>query len=105
MKFREHRGGLSESLETQREIPATAEAAALEASRVLGRHVEPSEIRVQACGYDARIMWQTFLLFVEGDGPFGYCDEQLPGVPEARVVLTRPRKFGKATEAELAGPR
>lgn len=93
MMFREHRGGLIESLETQREIPATREAVALEASAAIGLAIEPAEIKVQACGYDQRTMSQTYLLSVKGVGVIGFCDEPLPEAqlsgPSAEELVRR----------------
>lgn len=74
MKYRQHRGGLSESLETTREIAATKEAIALEASLELGRVVTNREIAVEPYGYDHRILWDTHIVTVEGYGVLGFTD-------------------------------
>lgn len=80
MKYREHRGGLSESMETVREIASTREAIALEAGLMLGRLVTPDEVRVSPYGYDARIMWDTHIVEIDGFGPIGFTDGPLPNV-------------------------
>jgi hypothetical protein len=77
-KLRLHAGGLTESLATVREIAATREALALEASLFLGRIVYPHEITVKPVCYDPRTMWDTHIVLIEGVGPLGYTDGPLP---------------------------
>lgn len=74
MKYRQHKGNLSESLETTREIGATKKALALEASLDLGRVVTDREITVEPYCYDHRILWDTYIVTVEGHGVLGFTD-------------------------------
>jgi hypothetical protein len=68
MKYRDHRGGLAESMETVREIEPTIDALAV----IL--KVPSSAITVEKYGgYDERIGWDTYLVCVEGQ-PVGFTD-------------------------------
>jgi hypothetical protein len=67
MKYRDHRGGLKESMETVREIEPTIDALAV----IL--KVPPSAITVETYGYDARIDWHAYLVAVEGRA-VGFCN-------------------------------
>ena len=78
VKYRQIKGGLDESLATEREIPATLEALALEASLVLGRAVNPQDVTVSAYGYDHRTLWDTHIVEVKGIGPIGFTDGPVP---------------------------
>lgn len=70
MKYRDHRGGLDESMQTVREIEPTIDALAVTLK------VPPSTITVEKYGgYDNRIGWDTYIVCVNGsargftDGP------------------------------------
>ena len=67
MKYRHHRGGLAESMETVREIEPTI--AALEAL------LRATDVTVEKYGYgiDERIGWDTHLVCVNGI-PAGFTD-------------------------------
>jgi len=78
MKFREHRGGLAEAMETVVEV---------EGMRGLVAHMQklaeqwPSmpvinvnTVKVKPYGFDSRINWDTHLVTVEGYGVFGFTD-------------------------------
>lgn len=67
MNYRDHRGGLAESMETVREIEPTIDALAL----VL--KVPPSAITVNPYGYDKRIEWDTYVVCIDGHA-VGFCD-------------------------------
>lgn len=74
MKFREHRGTLSESLKTVRDISPTKKAIALEVSFGSFRNVEEKDIVVKPYGPDPRIDWDTHIVVLEGYGVIGFTD-------------------------------
>lgn len=68
MKYRDHRGGLDESMQTMVDMPRDLESLATH----LG--VKSSSIRVEAYGgFDKRIGWDTYIVLVDGV-PFGFTD-------------------------------
>jgi hypothetical protein len=80
VKVREHRGGLSESLLTVREISDRAELVALIREQ-LGRfhhQVEEKDVHVERYAYDDRIKWDTHLITVDGYGVWGMADGPIP---------------------------
>lgn len=88
MKIRIHAGGLAESMTTLTELPPTKEAIAQYLREVWGGlsyGVYPENIRVEPYGFDKRIEWDTYVVFLEGhavaftDGPI------LPDLPESSV--------------------
>lgn len=84
MKYRDHRGGLKESMETVREIEPTLDALAV----VL--KVPPSAITVETYGYDERIDWHTFLVANRVVRTHAIGNGQLPSVAAgAWRVLTQ----------------
>ena len=77
MLYRDHKGSLRRSMETSREIAATKDALAVEASLYCGRSVAPSEIAVSPYCYDSRIMWDSHIVEVDGFGPIGFVNGPL----------------------------
>jgi len=80
MKFRQHRGGLDDSMGTVVEIAATREGLAGVISLATGcPRPNPGDIEVEFYAYDERIGWQTYIVTLKGeavgftDGPI---DEQ-----------------------------
>lgn len=77
MKFREHRGGLKESLATCVELPPTRAALAahlkpwLEPLRV---PVSEAALHIHYYAYDDRIQWDTHIVMLDGFGPVGFTD-------------------------------
>lgn len=78
MKFRWHRGGLAESMETVVEIEPTRQALADLVTKdwiFWGETASPAEVDVRPYSYDDRIEWDTYLVFWRGrsvgmsDGP------------------------------------
>jgi hypothetical protein len=68
MKYREHRGGLADSMKTVREIQPSLGALAI------ALKVPPSAITVNKYGdYDKRIGWDTHIVCVNGS-PTGFTD-------------------------------
>lgn len=73
MKFREHRGSLTDSLETVMDIAPTKEAIAAHARTLLksfgfidpeeiDREMVAANINSEFSGYDVRIAWNTYLV-------------------------------------------
>jgi hypothetical protein len=86
MRFREHRGSLSDSLDTMVEIDATIAAIVRHVNRRLagfddvrpGFKAGPGDVRVNAYYMepDRRTGWaKTYIVVVDGYGPFGFCDQ------------------------------
>lgn len=69
MKYRQHKGGLSESMATVRDIAATRQAM----FDALGLDATAS-LDVKPYGYDSRIGWDTHIVTVEGYGVVGFTD-------------------------------
>jgi hypothetical protein len=67
MKYRHHRGGLKESMQTVLDIEPTINALAV----ILKS--PPSAITVETYGYDSRTEWDTYLVAVEGRA-VGFCN-------------------------------
>lgn len=81
MKIREHRGSLDASMATVEEIDPTQEAVdTLVRTRLdLGRFELPDPLpaTVVPYGHDARINWDTYLVYVPEHGVFGFTDGPL----------------------------
>jgi hypothetical protein len=82
-KFREHRGGLDESLATT--VRLYTYPALLKHVRGL---LAPWGVRVDKLkiesyyGYDDRIGWDTYIVILEGYGVVGFTDGPVEDVPE-----------------------
>lgn len=80
LKFREHRGGLQESMETVVEVVGRSDLA-MHLADVLGRTVTPAALSSSPYGgMDNRIGWDTHLVMLEGFGPVGFTDAPLVSV-------------------------
>ena len=68
MKYRDHRGGLAESMATVVHLDPTIEALAAHLSGgPLGPEViHPEDVKVEPYGYDARTGWATHIVTVNG---------------------------------------
>jgi hypothetical protein len=98
MKFREHRGGLSKSMETVVEVGSKGELVAhvvkmlepfyFDRERIeKGLNLSPyswSRINPKPI-YDERIGWHTYIVTLEGYGVLGFTDGPLPDEPAAEV--------------------
>ena len=76
MKFRFNRELLDESMETMIDIPPTIEAiqdAMRSAYGKLFKHIK-GQIKVEPYGYDDRIGWDTYIVFIDGYGVIGFTD-------------------------------
>lgn len=77
MRFREHRGGLRESIATTIEIEPTIDALLIVVRNALepyGAHINEKQIHVSPYGFDGRIGWDTHIVTVDGYGLFGFSD-------------------------------
>lgn len=79
MKVREHRGLLSESMATVREVKDRDELLAIirEHLRPFGVEVEPAQLCIEPYTYDGRIGWDTYLISIDGYGVWGMADGPL----------------------------
>ncbi len=78
-KFREHRGGLAESLETTVEVQTKAELAAHMRSKIspFGFFFEDDDLTVEPYGFDDRIGWDTYIVQIDGYGVAGFTNGAL----------------------------
>jgi hypothetical protein len=76
MRFREHKGGLADSMATVVEVKDRDALNLLIAERLAqwGVLVLPSTIHSAWYCYDPRIQWDTWLITVDGYGVVGYTD-------------------------------
>lgn len=78
MKFREHRGGLADSMQT--EVELVDHDALLAHIRHLLRHyptapeVTPETVDIQPYSYDERIGWTTYIVTLKKYGVVGFTD-------------------------------
>jgi hypothetical protein len=78
MKFREHRGGLAESMQTVVEV--ADHAALLAHIRKLAElwptfpPVNEKTVQIKPYGYDARIGWHTHIVTLDNYGVLGFTD-------------------------------
>lgn len=76
MKFREHRGGLDDSLKTVVEV-TDREALALYCANLLRPFNVPCLaecLQVERYGFDERIDWDTHIVTLPGYGVLGFTD-------------------------------
>lgn len=82
MKFREHRGGLSESMATTIDVADRAALVAYVARQLEPFHFTPAEIEaglaVEPYGYDKRIDWDTHIVTLKRYGVLGFTDGPCP---------------------------
>jgi hypothetical protein len=81
MKFREHRGGLAESMETVVEVANRVELIIHLAhlmERYPGTVVDFQKIKIEPYGgWDERIGWDTYIVTLEGYGVLGFTNGPL----------------------------
>lgn len=82
-KFREHRGGLAESMETlvvMEDWNELAEYCKTKLSEwMFNIRIEDVSVKPYADNPDTRIGWdKTYIVMVEGWGPFGFTDKDVP---------------------------
>ena len=79
MKIREHRGLLSDSMETVREIEPNKEGIFNCIKESFKNwptmsDIKENEIHIDRYGYDDRIGWDTYIVTIDGYGVFGFAD-------------------------------
>jgi hypothetical protein len=76
MLFREHRGGLAESMKTVVTLDDRARLVAYvqDKLRCYCMDVKPEQVHVIPYCYDDRIGWDTYIVTVDGYGVFGMTD-------------------------------
>lgn len=79
MKVREHRGLLSESMKTVREVKDRDELLGIIQAqlRPFGVDVKPAQLHVDPYVYDDRIRWDTHIITIDGYGVWGMADGPL----------------------------
>jgi hypothetical protein len=81
IKFREHRGGLSDSMATVIEIENRAGLVAHIAKVLEPFHFDKERVdkglRVEPYAHDARIGWNTHIVTLKGYGVLGFTDGPL----------------------------
>lgn len=79
MRFREHRGGLSESMDTAVELNDKFHF--MLHVGMIARRIIPTDaftISFSRAGFDERIGWDTYYVILEGQGPIGMIDGPPP---------------------------
>ena len=86
MKLGEHRGMLSDSMETVIEIPATMDAlkSAIDNSLQFIGIVNVKRIHVKHYCFDKRINWDTHIVTIDDYGVFGFTDAPVPNARHNR---------------------
>lgn len=79
-RYRDHKGGLAESLETTQEF--TDKDALLEyLQKTLDQFCKTGldlrEIKIEPYGFDERIGWDSHIVHLEGWGVFGFTDKAI----------------------------
>lgn len=81
MKFREHRGGLEDSMKTVREFNTEEEFTSFIgdlAARDVSDGSERVAVDIHYYGYDARIDWDSYIVSVPGFGVIGFTNGMPP---------------------------
>ena len=78
MKFREHRGGLAESMETVVELDSRGKFLEYFKHLILKSGFDGGTLSFSEYGYDKRIGWNTYLVCLEGYGVLGMLDGPPP---------------------------
>lgn len=76
MRFREHRGGLAESMATEVEL-AGRDALVVHVRALLelwGICVRDCAVHVEPYAYDERVGWDTYIVTLDGYGVVGFTD-------------------------------
>ena len=96
MKFREHRGGLAESMETLVELPSTVEALVNHLNdKCKMFEFKAEDLRLKYTGPDRRIGWgQSWYVYFEGFGVIGMADEAPRDAPESAFDSPVARRAG-----------
>lgn len=76
MKFREHRGSLDASMDTQVEVDNLEELCDYlnDYVSLIDQTIQIDQLKVEPYGFDKRIDWNTHIVTVEGYGVFGFTD-------------------------------
>ena len=76
-KYRDHRGGLAESMETVQKLESKDDLVNYLQSKVneYDPAVDCSKIIIKPYGYDSRINWDTHIVTLDGYGVFGFTDK------------------------------
>lgn len=79
-RYRDHKGGLAESLETTQEF--TDRGALLEyLQRTLDRwckaELDLNKVTIEPYGFDERIEWDSHIVHLDGWGVFGFTDKAI----------------------------
>jgi hypothetical protein len=82
VKFRQHRGSLTDSMTTVVEIEPTIEAITAEIEKNLqpcSKAITVDRVHVQPLVFDKRIGWNTHTVWLDGFGVCGYTDGPVVG--------------------------
>lgn len=85
LKFREHRGSLSESMNTIRSVSSKKDIAEICNNKFITFEAEKIEITPYC--YDARIRWDTHIVTYQGYVVLGFTDGNIHGNPELVEVV------------------
>ena len=73
MRFRWHRGGLGESMETAFEFDGLEDLIAKMNDDSPLMEITSDAVTVQHYGYDPRVLWDTYIILLDGH-PLGFTD-------------------------------
>ena len=76
-KFRLHRGGLKESLETTTEVSNKQELCEI-VNQEYGLTLKPDDIAIKYYTEDPRIDWSTYIVTADSFGVLGFANADLP---------------------------
>lgn len=84
MKFREHRGSLDDSMATCVELDPTYDALKEHLKAILAYWPLPEhlELLIKPYGYDDRIQWTSFIVYMEGWGVVGFTNQMPTSLPQ-----------------------
>lgn len=78
-KYRDHRGGLDESMATVQEFDSKEALLNYLAANYgeYAKNIDFSKTTIAPYGFDKRIGWDTHIVHLEGYGVFGFTDQQI----------------------------
>lgn len=79
-KYRDHRGMLDESMDTEQEFDCKKDFINY-LQKIVNKYgmdnLDCNKITIEPYGFDDRIGWDTYIVFLGGWGVFGFTDRQI----------------------------
>lgn len=86
IKYRDHRGALSDSMETVQEFQTKKELYDYIRGSISPFEFRPEKLKCAWYGWDQRIQWNTYLVSLEDYGVLGMTDGDINELPEGTTV-------------------